>query len=99
MQGSGLDLGVGPLVFAGQVNLHGNGTLDGTDTISDNGSILSRQKVSGAYKIAKGCFGVAVITVGTQGPIHLYLFTSPGEQKVFFIQTDANTLLSGTLHQ
>jgi hypothetical protein len=99
LQGGGTEVGVGPLAFAGQITLRGDGTLNGTETVSINGSISSKQIISGAYKIGHPCLGAAVIQVGNQGPIHLNLVVVNGEHGILFIEADANTLLSGSLQQ
>jgi len=99
LQGGGTEIGVGPLAVAGQIRLRGDGTLDGTATVSINGSVASKQKISGAYKILRICQGAAEIQVGNKGPIGLTLVVVNGEQKVLFIEGDANTLLSGSLQR
>jgi hypothetical protein len=99
LQGGGTEIGVGPLALAGQITLRGGGTLDGTATVSVNGLIASKQKISGAYKVLRICQAAAVIQVGNQGPIHLSLVVVNGEDKVLFIEGDANTLLSGSLQR
>jgi len=99
LQGSGAEIGVGPLAFAGLINFHGNGTLGGSETVSVNGSVSSPQKISGAYKIGKQCYGKAVIQVGNEGPIHLNVVVVNGEKGLFFIEADANSLISGSLLQ
>jgi hypothetical protein len=99
LQGGGAEIGVGPLALAGQVTLRGNGILNGTLTVSVNGSIASKQKLSGAFKVGHPCLGAAVIQLGNQGPIHLSLIVVNGGHEILFIQEDANTLLSGSLQQ
>jgi len=99
LQGSGTEVGFGPLVFGGQIVFHGDGTLDGTETISVNGGIASGLKITGAYKVDKRCFGGAVIFVNNQGPVHLNLAAVNGERGVYLIQTDAGSLVSGFSQQ
>jgi hypothetical protein len=65
--------------------------------MSVNGSISGGQKISGIYKFSPRCFGGAVIKVRNSGPIHLNLQAVNGQQRILFIQTDANTLSSGSL--
>jgi len=99
LQAAGEKVGVGPLVFGGGVSSHGDGTLDGTATVSIDGVIFSSQRISGAFKIGKQCSGKAVLQVGSQGPIHLNLIVVNAGHEVLFIETDANTLLSGSLQR
>ena len=70
-----------------------------TATVSIKGSIASKQKISGAYKILHLCQGAAEIQVGNKGPIGLTLVVVNGEHEVLFIEGDTNTLLSGSLQQ
>jgi hypothetical protein len=97
--GSGVEIGMGALAFAGQIRFHGDGTLNGTETVSVNGSISSREKISGAYKIDRRCFGGAVLNVGNNAPIHLNVVVVKGQQRVLFIQSDANNLVSGSVQK
>jgi len=99
LQGGGTEIGAGPLVLAGQITLRADGTLSGTETVSINGSVASKQKISGAYKVDAPCQGAAVIQVGKQGPYHLNLLVVNGGHGILFIQADANTLLSGSLQR
>jgi hypothetical protein len=99
LQGEGTEIGVGPLVFAGQITLRGGGTLNGTETLSINGSVVAKRKISGAYKVGHLCQGAAVIEIGNQRPIHLNLVVVNGEQEIRFIQGDSNTLVSGSLQR
>jgi len=98
LQGGG-QAGSGPSVFGGQINLHGDGTLNGSETGSDNGTIFLGAKITGAYKIDSRCFGGAVVTIGQQSFIHLNLVVVNGQKGVLFIQTDAGSQSSGFLQQ
>ena len=99
LQGAGTEIGTGPLALGGQITLLQNGTLSGTETLSINGTVASKQKISGAYKVNRPCQGAAVIQVGNQGPIHLDLVVVNGGHGVLFIQADSNTLGSGSLQR
>jgi hypothetical protein len=99
LQGVGTEIGVGPLALGGQITLRGDGTLSGTETVSIDGSVASKQTISGAYKVGHPCQGAAVIQVGNQGPIHLNLVVVNGEHGILFIQGDSNTLVSGSLQR
>jgi len=99
LQGAGTEIGVGPLALGGQVTLRGNGTLTGIETVSINGTVASKQKISGAFKVNRICQCAAVIEVGKQGPIHLNLVVVNGGHGILFIQADSNTLVSGSLQR
>jgi hypothetical protein len=99
LRGAGTEIGTGPLAIAGQITLRGDGTVNGTGTVSINGSIATKQNISGAYKVGHQCQGSAVIQVGNQGTSHLNLVIVNGERGLLFIQTDADSLLSGSLQR
>lgn len=96
---NGAVVGQGPASFGGQWTLRGNGTIVGTRWGSVNGTISSGDAISGAFKIIKICQGGAVIGVNQESPIHLNLVVVNSEHEVLFMQTDAATVLSGTLEQ
>lgn len=96
---NGAIVGQGPASFGGQWTLRGNGTIVGTRWGSVDGSISSGDAISGAFKISRICQGGAVIGVNQESPIHLNLVVVNGEHEVLFLQTDAGTVLSGTLEQ
>jgi hypothetical protein len=99
LQGAGTEIGVGPLALGGQITLRGDGTLTGIETVSINGTVASKQKISGAFKVIRICQGAAVIQVGNHGPIHLNLVVVNGGHGILFIQGDSNTLVSGSLQR
>ena len=96
---NGAIVGQGQASFGGQWTLRANGTIAGTRWGSVNGTISSGDAISGAFKIIRICQGGAVIGVNQQSPIHLNLVVVNGEHEVLFMQTDAGTVLSGTLEQ
>jgi hypothetical protein len=98
IQATGVESAAGPLALSGQINFHGDGTLDGTETTSVNGVITSG-KVAGGYKIGNRCFGAASISVGNRNFIHLNLFVVNGGKGIDFIQADSHTMVSGSMQQ
>jgi hypothetical protein len=99
LQGGGIEMGSGPLVYGGQINLKGGGALSGTENGSINGTIFTGATVSGAYKVGKPCTGGAVVYVGQNSPIGLNLVVVNGEKAVLFIQTDTGSLSAGILEK
>ena len=97
VKSTGAAVGSGPLVYGGQITLHGGGTLSGSLTGSVNGKILTHQKVSGGYKVGKPCTGGASVAVGNQKFIGWELVVVNGGNGVLFIQSNDNTLWSGML--
>jgi hypothetical protein len=98
IQATGAEATTGPLALSGQINFHGDGTLDGTETTSTNGVITSG-KISGGYKIGDRCFGAASISVGGHNFIHLDLFVVNGGKGIDFIQADFHTMVAGSMRQ
>jgi hypothetical protein len=98
IQATGVETATGPLALSGQINFHGDGTLDGTETTSINGVITSGT-ISGGYKIGNRCFGAASISVGNHNFIHLDLFVVNGGKGIDFIQADFHTMVSGSMQQ
>jgi hypothetical protein len=98
LQGSGTEIGIGPLAIAGQITLR-DGVVNGTATVSVNGSIASNQNISGGYKVTHICQGAAVISINHQGPIHLNLVEVNNEREILFIEVDSNSLFSGSLQR
>lgn len=99
LQGAGLKIGSGPLAMSGLLNLHNDGTLDGTETTSVNGVITSGHSVSGAYKIINNCSGAAVLGIDHGRSLHLNLEVVDNGREILFIQIDSGTLFSGSLTQ
>lgn len=92
-------VGEGPLAFAGQVTLTSGGGINGTRSGSANGAITSGDNVSGAFKIGHLCFGGAVLSINDGGPLGFNLVVVNGGQEVLFIQSNAGTVVSGTLEK
>jgi hypothetical protein len=97
LQGTGVETSR-PLALGGQINFHGDGTLDGTETTSVNG-VITTGKISGGYKIGNRCFGAASISVGNRNFVHLDLYVVNGGKGIEFIQADFNTMVSGSMQQ
>ena len=99
LQGTGIKVGTGPVAMSGLLNLHNDGTVDGSETISVNGVITSGHSVTGAYKIINNCSGAAALAVDHGRTIHLNLEVVNNGSEILFIQGDAGSLFSGTLTQ
>jgi hypothetical protein len=90
--------GVGAVAAVGQVTLDGKGTLSGNETFSLNGTIY-KPSVTGSYTVNSDCTGTAQITV-TGFPTSSYnLIVVNAGRGVLVIETDANTIVTGTLTQ
>jgi len=97
-QETGIFLSVGQIAASGQFVLNGKGTLTGTATFSLDGSIASLP-VTGTYQINSNCTGTATFTPHGQSAINIGLVIVNGGKEMMFIETDANTIVSGTLQE
>jgi hypothetical protein len=88
----------GQLAAAGQLILNGKGALTGTLTSSADGSISSLA-VTGTYAINSNCTGTLTFTPEGQAAINLAVVIVNAGKELMFIETDANTVVSGTLQQ
>lgn len=84
---------------SGQLKLNGTGSITGTLTISVNGSIGLNLPVTGTYQINSDCTGTAQVTPHGLSPNNLALLTVNAGKEIMAIQTDANTIIAGTLQQ
>ena len=93
----------GPVAFIGEltfaVNSSGKGEISGRMAASENGTILTfdDEPVTGSYKIGADCNGTANIKLKGQSEMHFTLVVVDNGKQIFAIETDANTVVSGTL--
>ncbi|MGA7632719.1 MAG: hypothetical protein WCB11_18305 [Terriglobales bacterium] len=97
-QATGIFLSVGQIAASGQFVLNGKGALTGTATFSLNGSIASLP-VTGTYQISSNCTGTATFTPQGESAINIAVVVVNGGKEMMFIETDANTIVSGTLQE
>ena len=90
---------VGQVAFVGQLVLNGTGSITGTATLSLNGSIVSAVPVTGTYTINANCTGTAQITPKGQSPMNLALVVVSADKEMLAVETDTNTIVSGTLQE
>jgi hypothetical protein len=83
----------------GQLALNGTGSLKGTITISANGSIFPSLPVTGSYQINSTCTGTATFTPQGQSPINISIVIVNADKELMFIETDNNTIVTGSLQQ
>jgi hypothetical protein len=76
----------------------GLGNLSADDTFSQAGSVASR-RLSGTYTLGGGCTGSATFTDGQGNSSHHNFVLVDSGREVLFIQTDANTTISGSAEQ
>ena len=88
--GTGTVVGVGPVAAVGTIIYDGDGNLINPFTVSFNGTI-SRITQTGSYTVNRDCTGTVV-----QGGAHYDFVVAPDASTVFWIETDAGTVLTGT---
>jgi hypothetical protein len=81
----------------GQLVLNGAGKLTGTASISQDGSIASGVALTGTYQINSNCTGSAVITPTGRPAMNAHLLVVNGGQELMVIETDATTVITGSL--
>ena len=94
---------IGPVAFIGEsklmVNPSGEGVISGHIAGSEDGTILmfAEEPVTGSYRIGTDCRGTATITPKGQSEMHFSLVVVDGGKEMLAIETDPDTVVSGTL--
>jgi len=93
----------GPVAFIGELKLtvdpSGDGVISGHVASSEDGTILTfaEEPVTGSYKVDADCRGTATITPKGGSEMHFSLVVVDGGNEMLALETDANTVVSGTL--
>ena len=88
--GTGTVVDFGPVAAVGTITYDGKGNLINPFTVSFNGTI-SRITQTGSYTVNRDCTGTVV-----QGGSHFDFVVAPDGSTVFWIETDAGTVVTGT---
>jgi hypothetical protein len=81
--------------FAGQDHYHGDGTMTGTYSFSDNGAISQNVSYTDTYTVNPDCTGT-LTSVDENGLIgHFDLFFGRDGEEVSFVQTDPGVVAAG----
>ena len=89
--GTGTVVGLGPVSAVGTITYDGNGNLINPFTASVNGAIFRGVTQTGTYIVNPDCTGTVV-----QGGAHYDFVVAPDASTVFWIETDAGTVVTGT---
>ena len=95
----------GPVAFIGRlkltVNPSGEGVISGHVSASEDGTFLTFAEgpVTGSYTVAKNCRGRATITPKGLSEMHFSLVVVDGGNEMLGVETDADTVVSGTLQR
>jgi hypothetical protein len=100
---TGVFLATGAVAFIGElkltVNPSGEGVISGHVASSEDGTFLTiaEEPVTGSYRVAPDCRGSATITPKGLSEMHFKLVVVDGGKEMLAIETDADTVVSGTL--
>jgi hypothetical protein len=81
------------------VNPSGEGVIRGHVASSEDGTFLTfeEEPVTGSYRVGTDCSGTATITPKGHSEMHFSLVVVDGGNEMLAVETDANTVVSGTL--
>lgn len=91
--------GTHSITSVGQALLDGKGAISGSVTVSFDGTILTKVPVTGSYTANPDCTGTAQVTVSGFPTANYNLVIISGNKSVMMIETDANTIVTGSLNQ
>jgi hypothetical protein len=81
------------------VNPSGEGVISGHVAASEDGTFLTFVPVTGSYWVAPDCRGGASITPKGISEMHFRFVVADGGNEMLAIETDADTVVSGTLQR
>jgi len=93
----------GPVAFISElklsVNSSGKGVISGHIAGSEDGTILkfAEEPVTGSYTVNRDCRGKATITPNGLSEMHFSLVVVDGGKQMLALETDPDTVVSGTL--
>jgi hypothetical protein len=88
---------IGELKF--MVDSSGKGVISGHVTGSEGDTTLTFAPVTGSYKVDTDCTGTATVKLKGQPDMHFSLVVVDGGKEMLAIETDADTVVSGTLQR
>ena len=98
-EATGSIIGTGQIAVVGQLKLNGTGGITGNATLSLYGTIHSSVAVSGSYKINSNCTGSATFTPSGLTAVHFNLVVVNGGKEIMAVQTDRNSIVTGTFQE
>jgi hypothetical protein len=81
------------------VNPSGEGVIRGHVAASEDGTFLTFVPVTGSYRIGTDCRGRATITPKGLSEMHFSLVVVDGGKEMLALETDADTVVSGTFQR
>jgi len=95
---SGMIPGIGSAAGVGQIILDGGGNISGSITWSVAGAITT-SPITGTYSENADCTGTATITPSGSSASHYNLAVVNARSEVLLIETDANTVVTGSMQK
>ena len=93
----------GAVAFIGELKLtvdsSGEGVIRGHLAASEDGALLAEEPVTGSYRVDRDCRGTATITPKGFSEMHFSLVVVDCGKEMLAIETDADTVVSGTLQR
>jgi len=91
----------GWVAFIGELKLSGDGVISGHIAGSEDSTILTfaEEPVTGTYSVNSDCRGWATITPKGRHEMHFHLVVVDGGNEILVVETDADTVVSGTLQR
>ncbi|MGA9353848.1 MAG: hypothetical protein WBV46_09180 [Terriglobales bacterium] len=100
---TGVFLATGAVAFIGElkltVNPSGDGAVSGQVASSEDGTFLTFEPVTGSYKVGADCRGWATVKAKGLPEMHFHLVIVDGGKEMLAIETDADTVVSGSLQR
>jgi len=93
------------VAFIGELRLtvsaSGDGVISGHVAVSEDGTFLTiaEEPVTGSYRVGTDCRGRATITPKGLSEMHFSLVVVDGGNEMLAVETDADTVVSGTLQR
>ncbi len=91
------------VAFIGELKLtvkpSGEGVISGRVAASEDGTFLTFVPVTGSYKVGADCRGRATITPEGQSEMHFHFVVVDGGNEMLAVETDAGTIVSGSLQR
>jgi hypothetical protein len=94
---------IGPVAFIGELKLtvspSGEGVISGHVAASEDGTFLTfaEEPVTDSYRVDRDCRGTATITPKERSEMHFSFVVVDCGKEMVAIETDADTVVSGTL--
>ena len=100
---TGVFLATGAVAFIGElkltVNPSGEGVVGGHVASSEDGTFLTFEPVTGSYRVGADCRGRATIKPKGLPEMRFHLVVVDDGKEMLAIETDANTVVSGSLQR